>query len=356
MTDCRPDHRGAPTNPDGRFERRQRFAVDDGWWQDDDLPPLRTTVGSDSARTIITRNDSPDIPFEQSINPYRGCEHGCIYCYARPSHAYLGLSAGLDFETRLYAKPNAASLLEAELRRPGYRCRTIAIGTNTDAYQPIERSRKIMRGIIEVLAAFRHPVTITTKSALIVRDIDLLAPMATLDLVGVAVSLTTLDREMAAILEPRAAVPAKRLEAIRHLSEAGIPTMVNVAPVIPALTDHEMEDILAAAADHGVAAASWILLRLPHEVKDLFDQWLARHVPDRRRHVLSLMRQSRQGKLNDPRFGHRFSGTGAYADLLETRFRLACRRLGLDRQPHRSLRDDLFTPPARPGDQLTLSL
>jgi DNA repair photolyase len=347
-------HRGAATNPEGRFERHQRDRVDDGWWPDDDLPPLKTIVSDDASRSVITRNDSPDIPFDLSINPYRGCEHGCIYCYARPSHAYLGLSAGLDFETRLFAKPDAPRLLAAELRRPSYRCQTIAIGTNTDPYQPIERQRKIMRGIVKVLADFHHPLCITTKSALVARDIDLLAPMAAQGLASVAVSITTLDRDLARRLEPRAALPTKRLATIGALAKAGIPTAVMVAPVIPALTDGEMEAILAAAANQGVTAAGWTLLRLPFEVKDLFDEWLRRHAPGRHDHVLSLIRQTRNGKLNDSRFGRRFTGNGPMAELLAKRFHLAARKLGLNPTPARILRTDLFSPPSQPGDQLRL--
>jgi DNA repair photolyase len=347
-------HRGAGLNPAGRFETVSREAVDDGWWRDDDLPPIETTVTLDASRTIIARNTSPDIGFDRSINPYRGCEHGCVYCFARPSHAQFGLSAGVDFETRLFAKPDAARLLDQELRRPGYRCQTIAIGTNTDPYQPIERSRRIMRGIVEVLAAFRHPLSITTKSALVCRDIDLLGPMAADGLVSVALSVTTLDRDLARRLEPRAAVPSRRIAAIGALAAAGIPTSVSVAPVIPALTDHEMECILEAAAAQGASAASWILLRLPFETKALFEDWLQRNAPGRRDHVLGLLRQSRGGRLNDPQFGSRFRGTGAYAEVLETRFRLAARKLGLVNRMHSALRTDLFRPPAKAGDQLTL--
>jgi DNA repair photolyase len=345
-------HRGASSNPDGRFEPLQRDAVDDGWWREDDLPPLRTSLGIDTARSVITRNQSPDIPFDRSINPYRGCEHGCIYCYARPSHAYLGLSPGLDFESRLFAKPDAARLLAAELRRPSYRCAPIAIGTNTDPYQPIENRQRIMRSILEVLVEFGHPLTITTKSALILRDLDLLERMAARKLVQVAVSITTLDRGLARILEPRASVPEKRLAAIGRLAEAGIPVMVNVAPVIPAVTVHEMEAILGAAATRGASAASWILLRLPGEVALLFDQWLGQHLPARRNHVISLLKQSRRGLLNDPSFHGRFSGSGPYAELIGNRFRQACRRLGLGRLD--PLTTSLFAPPPRPGDQLTL--
>lgn len=347
-------HRGSASNPDGRFKRHRRDAIDDGWWQDDDLPPLKTTLTREHARRIITANDSPDIPFTQSINPYRGCEHGCIYCYARPSHAYLGLSSGLDFETKLFAKPDAAALLERELRRTGYRCQTIAIGTNTDPYQPIERRQRIMRSILEVLRVFRHPVCITTKSALVVRDIDLLAPMAAEGLASVALSITTLDRDLARRLEPRAAVPAQRLAAIRALAAAKIPVAVSVAPVIPGLTDHEMERILETAAAHGAGSASWTLLRLPFEIKELFDQWLAQHTPGRRTHVLVLLRDLRQGKLSDATFGRRFTGGGPLSALLNDRFHLALRRLGLSERPPRLLRTDLFAAPPRRGDQMTL--
>lgn len=354
MANREMSHRGAGSNPDGRFEAQRREAMDDGWWQDDDLPPLRTTVTLDKCRTIITRNSSPDIAFDQSINPYQGCEHGCIYCFARPSHAYWGLSAGLDFETRLFAKPDAPRLLETELRRPGYRCKTIALGTNTDPYQPIERRQRIMRGIVEVLAAFRHPLCITTKSALVVRDIDLLAPMAAEGLASVAVSVTTLDRDLARRLEPRAAAPERRLAAIQALAAAGIPTAVMVAPVIPGLTDHEMESILAAGAERGACSAAWILLRLPHEVSGLFEQWLLHHAPGRHDHVLSLLRQAHGGKLYDSGFGRRMTGNGPLSTLLDGRFRLAVGRLGLDRGPSRALRTDLFAPPPRPGEQLAL--
>lgn len=355
MAQVFPHHRGAPSNPDGRFERHRQEAFDDGWWHDDDnLAPLATTLGHDHARRIITTNESPDIPFEQSINPYRGCEHGCVYCYARPSHAYLGLSPGLDFETRLFAKPNAAALLGTELRRREYRCRPIAIGTNTDPYQPIERRQRIMRSILDVLSDFRHPVSITTKSAMVVRDIDILSAMAADGLVSVAISLTTLDRDTARRLEPRAAVPLRRLAAIRALTDAGIPTAVSVAPVIPGLTDHELERLLEAAATHGAQSASWTLLRLPRETRELFERWLDHHHPDRRTHVLSLIRQHRRGQLNDAAFGKRFTGEGPWSALLERRFHMACRRFGLSCRHLGPLRTDLFAPPPRPGEQMTL--
>ncbi len=347
--------RGTGVNPANRFDRLTAGAVDDGWGRDpdDDLPPLRTEVAPDATRTIIARNDSPDVPFDRSINPYRGCEHGCVYCFARPSHAYLGLSPGLDFETRLFAKPDAARLLEAELRKPSYACATIAIGTNTDPYQPVERERRVMRQVLEVLAAFRHPVMITTKSALVVRDLDILAPMAADGLASVAVSVTTLDRDLCRKLEPRAAVPAARLAAIREVSAAGVPVHAMVAPVIPFVTDHELERILAAAAEAGATAASYILLRLPHEVKDLFDGWLAAHLPERRARVLNAVRASRGGKLYDATRGTRYTGTGTEAELLAQRFRVAANRLGLAK-PRPALVTSLFRPPPRAGDQLAL--
>jgi len=353
----KPTHlpRGALDNPTGRFEHHDRPAEDDGWWQEDELPPLRTSVAVDTSRSVIVRQSSPDIPFDRSINPYRGCEHGCVYCYARPSHNYLGLSAGLDFETKLFAKPDAALLLDQELRQSSYHCKPIAIGTNTDPYQPIERERRIMRAILEKLAAFHHPVTITTKSALVMRDLDLLAPMAALGLARVALSITSLEGDLARRLEPRASSPPKRLAAIRALSAEGIPTMVMVAPLIPALTDSELENILAAAADAGAGHAAWILLRLPFETKELFDQWLQHHRPERRDHILSLIRQARAGKLNESAFGQRFTGQGPYVEMIQQRFALTCRKLRLN-QGRPALRCDLFAVPPRPGDQLAFDL
>jgi DNA repair photolyase len=302
---------------------------------------------------VIVRNASPDIPFEQSINPYRGCEHGCIYCYARPSHAYLGLSPGLDFETKIYAKLDAAPLLERELARPGYRCQPIALGSNTDPYQPQERKLGITRGILEVLARCRHPVTIVTKSAAVARDLDLLAPMAADGLAGVAVSITTLDPGLARTLEPRAAAPRRRLETLRTVSATGVPTTVLVAPIIPGLNDHEIEAVLEAAAAAGAAHAGYVLLRLPHELRELFTAWLEAHAPLRAQHVLALIRQCRGGRLNDPNFGSRMRGRGAYAELIAKRFALAKRRLGLD-QPRLPLRTDLFQPPVTDRGQLRL--
>ncbi|MBI4183402.1 MAG: PA0069 family radical SAM protein [Proteobacteria bacterium] len=359
---CPQKARGAIGNPTGRFEREVRVPVSDGWDEGgapSEGPRLATTLTPDASRTIIARNDSPDVGFEQSINPYRGCEHGCVYCYARPTHGYLGLSAGLDFETRLFFKPDAARLLEAELRRPGYRVRTIALGTNTDPFQPVERRLRITRQVLEVLAAFNHPVGIVTKSALVTRDIDILAPMAAKGLARVMLSVTTLEAALAHKLEPRAALPAKRLEAVRVLAEAGVPAGVMVAPVIPALTDWEIERILEAARGAGADRAGYTLLRLPHEVKDLFTDWLSAHAPLKARHVLSLVRQCRNGLLYDSGFGTRMTGEGPYARLIATRFEAACRRLGLNRPPgaggaHREQDTSLFRPPPQAGDQLAL--
>ena len=353
--------RGALSQIQGRFEGEGRETYDDGWASEapDAPPPLPTRVVEERARSIVARNDSPDVPFEQSVNPYRGCEHGCIYCYARPSHAYLELSPGLDFETRLFAKTNAAELLRAELARPGYRPSPLAFGTNTDAYQPIERRYKVMRGLLEVLAACDHPLTIVTKSALIERDLDLLAPMARKRLVKAFVSVTTLDARLARTLEPRAASPSRRIDAIRALARAGVPCGVMVAPVIPALTDKSLEAVLEAAAGAGARMAGWILLRLPNEVRPLFKEWLEAHEPQRAGHVVSVIRQSRGGRDNDPRFGSRMSGSGQFAELIGRRFEVACRRLGLNREDDHmasrgGLDTSLFRPPAPPGPQLAL--
>jgi DNA repair photolyase len=328
--------------------------VDDGWGgADEELPPLHTTVGVDRARTVIARNDSPDVPFTQSINPYRGCEHGCVYCYARPSHAYLGLSPGLDFETRLFAKPDAAQSLRAELARPGYRCQPIALGANTDPYQPLERRRRVTRAVLEVLAECRHPLSVVTKSALVERDLDLLAPMAAERLASVYVSITTLDAGLARVMEPRAAAPTRRLELVRRLRAANVPCGVLVAPLIPGLTDHELEPILEAAARAGANAARYILIRLPGEVDGLFQQWLHVHYPDRAQHVLSLLRQCRGGRTSDSRFGRRMRGDGPVADMLARRFAVASRRLGLDGEGV-ELDVTRFRPPARNPAQLAL--
>jgi DNA repair photolyase len=345
--------RGAGLNMAGRFEKEALEAFDDGWGTLDEIQVLRTHVQEERARTIITRNESPDISFDRSINPYRGCEHGCIYCFARPSHAYVGLSAGLDFESRLTVKPNAAELLERELSRPGYTPRTIAIGTNTDPYQPIERDWKIMREILQVLDRCNHPVGIVTKSALVLRDLDLLAPMAERGLVKVALSVTTLDRKLARAMEPRAATPDKRLSAIRGLSEAGVPTSVMVAPVIPALTDSEMERILEAAHEAGAREAGYILLRLPIEVSPLFRDWLLRHRPDSFRHVMNLIRSMRGGKDYDAQWRKRMKGEGPYADQLARRFQLASKRIGFN-QRRRSLSAEHFIAPQAGGVQLRL--
>jgi DNA repair photolyase len=348
--------RGAVTNPTGRFEAERRHLVDDGWDLNEDAPPLRTTVTEEACRKIISTNTSPDIPFDQSINPYRGCEHGCVYCFARPTHAYLGLSPGLDFESRLFAKTGAAERLEAELRKPGYRCRTIMLGANTDPYQPIERERRVTRGILEVLAAANHPVAIATKSASVVRDIDILAPMAAKGLVSVGVSVTTLDKSLARTLEPRASTPEKRLGAIRRLRDSGIPASVMAAPMIPFVNDAEMEAILEAARDAGAGSASYILLRLPLELKDLFAEWLEAHVPERARRVLNQLRQCRDGTLYVADFSTRMRGTGAYAELLARRFAVACKRLGLGhgRAADFGLDASQFRPPPRAGDQFDL--
>ena len=345
--------RAAGLNMAGRYEKESRDSFDDGWGTLEDLPPLKTHVQEERARTIITRNESPDISFDRSINPYRGCEHGCIYCFARPSHAYIGLSPGLDFETHLTVKPNAAELLERELSSPSYSPRTIAIGTNTDPYQPIERERRLMREILSVLDRCNHPVGIVTKSALVLRDLDILAPMAERGLVRVALSVTTLDRKLARAMEPRAATPAKRLEAIRGLSQAGIPASVMIAPVIPALTDSEMERILEAACENGATGAGYILLRLPIEVSPLFRDWLLRHRPDSFRHVMNLIRSMRGGKDYDAQWGKRMRGDGPYAKQLANRFALACKRLGLNRG-RKSLTTELFIPPTAGGVQLQL--
>src|ERR1043166_1869464 len=369
--------RGALSNRVGRYERHARVLIDDGWsgpsplpaperakieddgwddgWRAEDgaPPPLRTEVVHDATRTIIARNKSPDISFDRSINPYRGCEHGCIYCFARPTHAYLGMSPGADFESRLFAKPDAAKLLARELSAPNYVPRTIAIGTNTDPYQPLEKRMRIMRGILEVLYEFRHPVGIVTKSALVLRDLDLLAPMAELGLAKVALSVTTLDRKLARTMEPRASTPPRRLEAIKGLREAGVPAGVMFAPVIPALNDEELESVLAAAAEVGAQTAGYVLLRLPLEIKDLFREWLEANEPGRARHVMSLVRSMRGGKDYDSAWHTRMRGTGPYAEMIAKRFHLAVKKLGLNRDS-RPLDLSQFRKPAQAGDQLAL--
>lgn len=345
--------RAAGINPSGRYEPVSRHVFDDGWGSIEELPPFKTEVQVEKPRTIITRNSSPDISFDRSINPYRGCEHGCVYCFARPTHAYMGLSAGLDFEAKLFAKPDAARLLEREIAKPGYEPRTIAIGTNTDPYQPIEKKYRIMREILEVLEAHKHPVGIVTKSALVMRDMDILSRMAEQGLAKVALSITTLDRKLARTMEPRAATPSRRLETVRALTEAGIPTSVMMGPVIPGLTDCEIERILESAATAGAREAGYIILRLPLEVSPIFKEWLLRHAPDRYRHVVSLIRSMRGGKDYDAQWGKRMKGAGPYAWQIGRRFEIAAKRLGLN-QEKRRLRSDLFTPPTPGGEQLML--
>ena len=342
--------RGATANPSGRYESARRESFNDGWSAEEEAVALRTEVRPEHARTLITRNTSPDISFDRSINPYRGCEHGCVYCFARPNHAYVGLSPGLDFETKLFRKVNAGALLEAELSAPGYRPATIALGTATDPYQPIEREHRVTRTVLEVLARFRHPVGIVTKSNLVVRDLDLLTDLARDGLVKVAISVTTLDPVLARRLEPRAPHPQKRLDAIGRLSAAGIPVMVIAAPIIPSLNDHELEAILGQARALGAQEASHVLLRLPLELDDLVNDWFAEHYPGRQRHVMSLVRAARGGKAYDAAFGTRMTGIGAYADLIRQRMRLARLRLGYP-EVRRRLRTDLFKVPT---DQLSL--
>jgi DNA repair photolyase len=344
--------RGATYNPANRFRADAREPCDDGWrtatdHEEEAVPRQRTTVTIQRARTIIARNDSPDVPFTQSINPYQGCEHGCIYCYARPSHAYLDLSPGIDFETKLYAKPDAAALLRMELAKPGYRCDPIALGTNTDPYQPIEREWKVTRSVLEVLAEHEHPFTIVTKSALVERDIDVIAPMAQKRMARVYLSITTLDRELARRMEPRAAAPHRRLQALRTLAEAGIPVGVMVAPIIPQLNDRDLEAILEAAVANGARSAGWVLIRLPLEVAPLFREWLDAHYPQRAAHVMSLIAQMRGGRDYDPAFGTRMRGTGEFAELIEKRFAITSRRLGLDQgREHTGLDTSRFRAPA----------
>lgn len=326
--------RGALSNKEGRFESVERVSVDDGWdLQDSNGHVNRTTVAVDSSKSVISQNTSPDVPFDQSVNPYRGCEHGCIYCYARPTHSYLGLSPGLDFERKLLYKPKVVEQLRQELAAPKYRCKVLALGTNTDPYQPIEKRYGLMRGILELMIETRHPITLTTKSALVERDLDLLQELSTDGLIMVSLSVTSLDHDIARKLEPRAAAPQRRLQTLSRLSSVGVPTHLSVAPVIPALTDHEMESILGAGVDAGARFASYTLLRLPWEVKDLFVEWLQQHYPDRANHVMSLIRQSHQGKEYDSTFANRRRGTGPFAELLARRFKLACDRYGMNKQP-----------------------
>jgi DNA repair photolyase len=350
--------RGALSQIQGRFESEARAPFDDGWTREDEpLAPLRTTITVERARSIIARNDSPDVPFDQSINPYRGCEHGCVYCYARPSHAYLELSPGLDFETKLFAKTNAAELLREALAKPGYAVSPISLGANTDCYQPAERKHGITRQILEVLSQCNHPLTIVTKSALVERDLDLLAPMARKNLVKVFVSVGTLDRVLARKLEPRAASPQRRLDILKALSGAGIPCGVMVAALVPALNDKTLEHVLEEAARAGAREAAYVILRLPNELKHLFKEWLAAHYPERAEHVISIVRQMRGGRENDPRFHDRMRGTGGYAELIDKRFEIACRRCGLNGQGGGRRLPELdctrFEPPS-PSGQMKL--
>jgi DNA repair photolyase len=347
--------RGSSSNVAGRFDSLTLEKTDDGWYQDEIVENLSETVLPDRARSVITSNDSPDVGFEVSINPYRGCAHGCVYCFARPTHSYLGLSPGLDFETKLFYKADAANILEAELAKPKYVCKTIALGINTDGYQPLEKRLQVTRSILAVLTRCRHPVTIVTKSALIIRDLDLLTDLAKDKLVSVMVSVTSLTNDIKRTLEPRTASPQARLRVIQQLSEAGVPVGVLVAPVIPAITDHEIEDIMAAAYEAGASRAGYVLLRLPHELKVIFREWLAQHYPDRAKHVMSLINQSRGGKDYDSQFGTRMRGTGPYAELLRTRFDLAKRKLGFAGAEERyELDTSLFRPPVKATPQLSL--
>lgn len=345
--------RGAASNDAGRFEQFKTEITDDGWDLPEDLPPLRTEVSDEIARTLITYNKSPDLPFDRSINPYRGCEHGCVYCFARPTHAYLGLSPGLDFETRLIARPNAADVLRRELSARSYKVATIALGTNTDPYQPIDKNRGITRACLQALSDFQHPVGIVTKGALIERDLDILAPMARKNLVRVGVSLTTLDARLSRKMEPRAPSPLRRLQMIRRLTEVGVPVRVMTSPVVPGLTDHELENLLEAGRDAGADAASWIMLRLPREVSGLWQEWLDQHEPGRAAKVMARLREMHGGRDYDPRWGHRMRGEGTYAQMIAQRFKATCKRLELAirTQP---LTTALFAPPPQPGDQLSL--
>jgi DNA repair photolyase len=348
-----PKGRGAPTNHAGRYERQIREAIDDGWTAEDPPAKIETTVTREIARTIITRNTSPDLSFDRTINPYRGCEHGCIYCYARPNHSYVGHSAGLDFESQLYAKVNAAELLEEELYHPDYRPRTIVLGGVTDVYQPLERRLTLTRDLLQVLARFRHPFALVTKSTLVMRDLDIIAPMAEMGLAKVAVSVTTLDRKLARSMEPRAATPERRLSTIAALSEAGVPTTVMVAPIIPSLNDHEIENVLERSAASGARDAGYVLLRLPRELAGLFEEWLIAEHPDRAKRVMATVRQTRAGADYDSAWATRMKGNGPYAELIADRFRKAVGRLGLDK-PRFELDTTQFRRPPRSGDQMSM--
>jgi DNA repair photolyase len=346
--------RGAQSNATGRYESLTQEAFDDGWTDEDAPPPkLKTTLTAERARTILTRNDSPDIGFDRSINPYRGCEHGCIYCFARPTHAYLGLSPGLDFESRLFFKPEAAKLLEKELSKPRYACERIQLGANTDPYQPIERRLRVTRGVLQVLERFNHPVGITTKNAMIVRDADILGRMGRAGVACAAMSITTLDRKLARAMEPRASTPERRLDAVRAMTQAGLPMIASVAPIIPGLNDHEIEAILKRAAEAGARHAHFTVLRLPLEIKDLFREWLEAERPQRAARVMSLVRQMRGGKDYDAQWGKRMKGEGPIAELIAARFKTACKRLGLNETPL-ALDVSQFRPPPKAGDQLPL--
>lgn len=342
--------RGTAANPAGRFEPWRAEPEHDGWDLEAEPDPAPATVLlPDRAKSVITRNDSPDIPFDYSVNVFRGCEHGCSYCYARPSHSYLGLSPGLDFETKIFYKPDVAKRLEAELAKPGYTCKPINLGANTDPYQPAEKRLRVTRSVLEVLHRCRHPVTLVTKSAMVRRDLDLLGDMARDGLASVCVSLTSLDNDLKRVLEPRTAGPAARLRTIRALSKAGVPVTALIAPIIPAVNERELEKLVEAAAENGATRAGYVLLRLPHELKDLFREWLETHMPLRAEHVMSLIRQSRGGRDNDPRFGHRMRGQGPFAELIRTRFAAACRRHGLNRHPAPELDTTRFRPPELHG-------
>jgi DNA repair photolyase len=345
--------RGALTNTTGRFEQWSRTEVDDGWGRDDEeITAPRTTLERDASRSVISYNNSPDVPFDRSVNPYRGCEHGCIYCFARPTHAWLGLSPGLDFETRLFYKPDAAERLRAELAKPGYRCATLALGANTDPYQPVERKEQVTRSLLRVLDATSHPVGIVTKSSLVERDIDILAAMAARGLARVAVSVTTLDRSLARKMEPRATAPERRLVTITRLAEAGVPVHVLVAPVIPVVNDSEIEHILEQTRNAGALDAGYVLLRLPLEIKDLFQEWLCEHFPERAEHVMNRIRDSHAGHVYRAQFGVRMRGTGQYADLVASRFKLAHKRLNFPGMPE--LQTTQFRPPVVESSQLSL--
>jgi len=352
-----PTHgRDAVTNRTSRFKKHTGEAIHDGWFRDEELlspPKLQTTLTKDTTKTIIARNTSPDVPFDRSINLYRGCEHGCVYCFARPTHTYLGLSPGLDFETKLFYKPEAARLLERELRKSSYQCQTMAMGTNTDLYQPVEKTLRLTRGILEVLSAFNHPVSIVTKSALVLRDLDILGPMAEKGLAQVYLSVTTLDLRLANTLEPRASAPMKRLATIRSLSDAGVPCGVMAAPVMPALNDHELESILTAGHDAGATLASYILLRLPFEIAGIFKEWLETHEPNKAKHVMSLLASTRGGKVYQSELGTRMKGTGEYAVLLKKRFELMCNRLGYNDRRF-ELDTSQFCAPLQKDEQLAL--